>query len=97
MDHAHQFHRAGDEHIWLNPDGLFFAALFVWSMLGLWLYLDLRHKEQVCGVVLLFIAGPAAWLTAIWNAVHRHVVEQRLARKRAIIRRREHREHWGRN
>lgn len=68
----------------MNQDGIFFAALFAWSMLGLWLYLDLRHKEQVCGVVLLFIAGPAAWVMALWHVVHRFGIERRVARRRAI-------------
>lgn len=68
----------------LNPDGIGFAALFAWSMLGLWIYLDLRHKEQVCGVVLLFIAGPAAWVMALWHVVHRFGIERRVARRRAI-------------
>ena len=54
--------------IQLDPAVYWLAALFVWSLWGLWIWLDqFGHRktgERCLGSVLTLFCGPAAWLTA---------------------------------
>jgi hypothetical protein len=46
------------------------AALLIWSLWGLWVWLDHYGKRPSEDGFLTFICGPAAWLTAFWRLFH---------------------------
>ncbi len=84
MNHAPQIDVG--YHVPVNPDVTVLCGLLVWCLWGLWIYLDARWRGESGNSVLLLLSGPAAWLTATWNRIHR-----RPKRTQG------HWEHWGRN
>jgi hypothetical protein len=48
---------------------------FVWSLLGLWLWLNFDENDGGSGpffhFMFTFFCGPSAWIVAAWKATHR--------------------------
>jgi hypothetical protein len=76
MSHVEKMNNFTDTmSIPLAPLELVAIGAFVWSLLGLWLWLN--FDENDCGsgpffrLMFTFFCGPSAWITATWKATHR--------------------------
>ena len=58
----------------LAPLELVAIGAFVWSLLGLWLWLNFDDNDggarPLFRPMFTFFCGPAAWVTATWKATH---------------------------
>src|SRR5260370_34557056 len=43
------------------------AVLLVWTLVGLWSYMDSRGADWL----MTLVGGPGAWLCALWDITHR--------------------------
>ena len=73
--HVHVFNATYSEPFFLNSvylNGLetFLASVFLWSLMGLWLYLNERDRGKPGWIMTLF-CGPSAWLIAAWHLTHK--------------------------
>jgi hypothetical protein len=71
----------------MSLDGLIFASLLVWSLSGLWVYLETRRHWGEHNWILLVIVGPGAWVIAAWTALHLWAIGRNLNRMREDWRR----------
>jgi len=71
MTHDQVFTTAPATDVPFDPGGIMFVILFVWSHWGLWIYLNGRGRSGRASFLVTLIAGPAAWLTAVWYLTHR--------------------------
>src|SRR4029077_8457189 len=76
MSHVERMNNFTDTmSIPLAPLELVAIGAFVWSLIGLWLWLN--FDENDCGsrplfrLMFTFFCGPSAWITATWKATHR--------------------------
>ncbi len=53
------------------------AFVLVWSLWGLWIFLDSKGRGQPCNFITMLICGPSAWLTALWYATHRRLFQKK--------------------
>jgi hypothetical protein len=82
-----------DVHFPISTDAAFWAVILIWSLWGLWLYLDARGHGDRLGVIAMLIFGPAAWVTVVWYLTHRRLT----VRKKQVQQSKVDWEHWGRN
>jgi len=58
----------------LAPLELVAIGAFVWSLLGLWLWLNCDENDGGSGpffrFMFTFFCGPSAWIVATWKATH---------------------------
>ena len=58
----------------LAPLELVAIGAFVWSLLGLWLWLNFDENDGTSGpffrFMFTFFCGPSAWIVATWKAIH---------------------------
>jgi hypothetical protein len=66
-----------DPHIYLSPDAFIIMAALLWSLFGLWMYLNARRFGEN-GFFITMMCGPSAWIAAIWFALNRPVKRQRV-------------------
>jgi hypothetical protein len=82
MTHHQVITGAPATHVPFDPSGIIFVILFVWSLWGLWIYLDERARGGPSNFFITLIAGPAAWLTAVWYLKHRRASAPKKPRRR---------------
>jgi hypothetical protein len=76
MSHVEKMNNFTDTmSIPLAPLELVAIGAFVWSLLGLWLWLNSDENDGGSGpffrLMFTFFCGPSAWITATWKATHR--------------------------
>jgi hypothetical protein len=93
-DHAHHVTTAvdfaADPHIRLDPVATVLAALLVWTLLGLWLWMDysddIKREKRFLTFLFAVVSGPAAWIICIWALSH--------PRRAVLPRKTLHRQAW---
>ena len=57
----------------LNLEALWLGIILIWTLVGLWAYLDSKGYGQRADWVMTLIGGPGAWLVAFRDVTHRRV------------------------